>query len=140
MKISIITALVSAALIQASATAEEWTISGSQLSSPKTSTTRVAESPNLIIDTKVTSDELRINLGNGKQKFGVPNIHIKNGDNTYMRARLSLTVPITTLQEVTKSSPLLVQAFTHNGTPYELHLVANASSELPDLKLTKVGE
>jgi len=141
MKISILSTLASSLLILGSAMANEWTISGHQLSQKKTAPVAVKKNkPLLIINTLNQGDQLRINLGNGKQKFGDPNILIKNGDNTYMRPRLSLTVPMATLQKVQSSKPLLVQAFTHAGTPYELTLVANPSSDLPDLKLTKTGE
>jgi len=128
---------VSMAATCLSASAAEWKVSANQLSGKKPTSIKVTkEKPVLLFESSVKGDALVIGLSDGKQKFGSPEIIIKNRENTYVRARLKLSVPLADAKAATADKPHLVTKFTHGGVDYELNAVFNANSDLPDLVLS----
>ena len=115
--------------------AQDLTISGKQLSD-KGGKVVIASDPHYSLIASVKNDQLSITFSDGKQKFGSPQISIKNGNVTYKRPRLLMTVPIKEVKAVKKGSPLLLSKFQHQSTSFELHLV-KVTGSLPDLVITK---
>ncbi len=90
----------------------------------------------LFVSASVSEDKVIINLTDGKQKFGKPNIVFKKGDVTYTHPRLMLHVDLAKAKAVTAGKPLSVTAFTHNENPYEITIV-KGSGEMPSVVFTE---
>jgi len=96
-----------------------------------------SDKPKLIVQPSVSGDKISINLSDGKSKFGMPAIIIKNGENVYARARLDLVVQMSDVTTVTADAPLVVANFTQSGSNYEVKFVHSGKSKLPDLIILK---
>jgi len=129
--------------------AEQWTFAGSNLQGAggKRKKGNAAAAPVKIKKTKpalmfkpsLAGGNLAILLSDGKQKFGKPVILIKNGENTYLRPRLELVVNSRDVQSVEEGSPLLLTSFSHLGDKFEVHLVHNENSDMPDTVVQRIS-
>lgn len=117
----------------ANLSASEWKISGND----KSASVTVVEDPKLMVKTSVNDATFTITLTDGKQKFGASVIGIQNGDVTYKRPRLTLSIPLSVAKNVSSDKPLLVTGFSHKETQFEIHLVDNTSSDIPDTLITQ---
>jgi len=100
---------------------------------------RIKQKPTaLVLKSSVGGEKLLINLSDGKQKFGNSSaIQIRSGENIYMRPRLDVAVSLEDAKAVQEGDPLLVVSFLHSGDEYDVKLVFNSKSELPDTVVTK---
>jgi len=126
------------------ANAEEWVYSGPKTAKSKPSSKfggpaaiKIDAKNSLMFKSSVAGEKLSISLSDGKQKFGKPEILISNGENIYMRPRLRILVPLAQAKQVTAGKPFLVTAFSHLGNEYEITLVHNSASKIPDTVVTK---
>lgn len=125
-------------IIQASlASAAEWKITGKQTSAKESASVVIAQDPKLMLKTSVNDDHLVISFSDGKQKFGSSVISFQKGDITYKRPRLKLAIPLKKAKAVTAQKPLVVTAFKHKTTEFEIHLVHGSGSNLPDVVIIK---
>jgi len=132
-KISLIVALLLSAPFVAN---DEWVYSGTDTKAPKGKKAKVAApikiKTKLQFASSVSKANLVIKLSDGKQKFGKASILIQNGENIYMRPRLEILIPLAEAKKVAAGEPLLVMPFSHTGDDYEITLVHNPKSEIPD--------
>jgi len=98
-----------------------------------------ASKPALMFQTAASGANLTIDISDGKQKFGKAPIMVKSGENTYLRPRLLVSVPMEKAKAVKAGAPLSVISFSHLNSDYELKLVHNANSAVPDTVVTQIG-
>ncbi len=120
----------------------EWKISGANIAATakkkaKPGGVSLAVKPNFKVTVVGKQPNLKISFSDGKIKFGQTVFRIQNGENVYLRPRLSLTVPLKKAMAVTGDTPLKVLEFFHMNDKFELNLVANSSSNFPDVVITK---
>ena len=111
--------------------AEEWVSPGDKPGA------LITAKPKLTFKVSAKGEQFTVNLSDGKQKFGSFVFQIKNGENVYLRPRLLINIPLTEAKAVKSGSPLKLASFTHTGDAYELSLVDNSDSDLPNTVLTK---
>lgn len=138
MKKIILCSLALTALLAAPVFAEELIIKGDTLNSTgKKGPARhtLSESPKVFLSATIKDTKLILNFSDGKQKFGSPNIHVKSGENTIMRPRMNLTVPIDAVNKVAEGNPLLLTTVKLGKTNYKISLVNNNAGN-PDVVIS----